>query len=148
MPIMAPINIITDKSELEGTCYIELSLGKYQGKHWEETSLFFNEDVFGLIEAIFEKHVAGYDHYHMNDADSGSWAKIIIELKELNKCVDSAGEFNDIMGKVGLAYADTRDYFQRNFQLCKSQLINVITELVAWAEVNIEKHKYIAILGI
>jgi len=33
---MEEIKIIKDKSELEGTGYLEFSLGKYQGKHWIE----------------------------------------------------------------------------------------------------------------
>lgn len=145
---MENIEIIRDKSELEGTCYIELSLGKYQGKHWEDTSLFFDDEVFGLIEIIFEKHIPSYDHYNMNDADSESWSSIISELKELSAFLESANKFTDIVGKVGFIFAGTRDYFQNHFQLCKAQLLKMINELVAWAEINIKKHGYIAVLGI
>lgn len=145
---MERIEIIKDKSELEGTCYIELSLGKYQGKHWEETSLFFDEEIFGLIEMIFERHVPGYDHYSMNDADSESWNKVISELKELSVFLESANKFTDIVGKVGFVFGGTRDYFQNHFQFCKTQLHEMINELVAWAEINIGKHGYIAVLGI
>ena len=145
---MERIGIIKDKSELEGTCYIELSLGKYQGKHWEESSLFFDEEVFGLIEAIFERNIPSYDHYSMNDADLESWNKIIIELNELNELLRSARNFNEIIGKVSFVFGGTRDYFQTNFQSCKDQLHEMITELVAWAETNINKYEHIAVLGI
>ena len=96
---MERIEIIKDKSELEGTCYIEVSPGKYQGKHWEETSLFFDEEIFGLIEMIFERNVPGYDHYSMNDANSESWTKVISELKELSVFLWSANKFTDIVGR-------------------------------------------------
>jgi len=145
---MDSIEIIKDKSDLEGTCYIELSLGKYQGKHWEDSSLFFDEEVFGYIEIIFERHIPSYDHYSMNDADSESWGKIIVELKELSELLVSVNEFNEILSKIGFIYSGTRDYFQNNFQLCKTQLHEMIDELVNWAEVEIKKHRNIAVLGI
>ena len=45
---MESIQIIREKSDLEGTCYIELSLGKFRGKHWEETSLFLRKKPLAL----------------------------------------------------------------------------------------------------
>jgi len=145
---MERIEIIKDKSELEGTCYIELSLGKYQGKHWEETSLFFDEEIFGLIEMIFERNVPGYDHYGMNDADAESWKKVISELKELSLFLDSSAKFTDIVGKVDFIFSGTRDFFQNHFQRCKIQLHEMSNELVTWAAINIKKHGHIAVLGI
>lgn len=145
---MDNIEIIRDKSDLEGTCYIELSLGKYQGKHWEETSLFFEEETFGFIEMIFERNIPDYDHYSMNDADSESWIKIIAELKELEELLNSVTEFGDLIGKVGFVFGGTRDYFQNNFQRSKAQLQEMIAELSEWAEIHIVKHGHIAVLGI
>lgn len=145
---MDSIQIIREKSDLEGTCYIELSLGKYRGKHWEETSLFFNEETFGFIETIFERNIPDYDHYSMNDADSESWYRVIADLKELEILLRSATEFDDLIGKVSFFFGDTRDYFQNHFQLCKDQLQQMVSELAEWAEENILKHGHIAILGI
>ncbi|GAB6096438.1 hypothetical protein JCM14469_26910 [Desulfatiferula olefinivorans] len=145
---MEEIKIIKDKAELEGTCYIELSLGKYQGKHWEKTSLFFEEEVFGLIEPIFEKIAPNYDHYNMNDIDSNSWDNILSELKALNALLESTNDFEDILGKVGFIFAGSRDYFQNHLLSCKDQLIKLITELVEWVENNIKEHGCIAVLGI
>jgi len=145
---MESIKIIRNKSELHGTCYIELSLGKYQRKHWEDTSLFFEEETFGLIEMIFERNIPGYDHYSMNDADSESWYKVIAELKELEALLDVTDEFDDLIGKVGFVFGGTRDYFQNHFQLSKAQLQKMVSELTAWAEKNIVEHQHIAILGI
>ena len=130
---MEEIRIIKDKSKLEGTCYIELSLGKYQGKHWEETSLFFDDEVFGLIEPIFEKYAPNYDHYSMNDIDSNSWNNIISDLRTLRELLKSTDKFEDLFGKVGFIFGGSRDYFQNHFHSCKDQLGNVIYELVEWA---------------
>ncbi len=145
---METIEIIKNKSELDGTGYMELSLGKYEGKHWEETSLFFDEEVFGYIEHIFEKHVPNYDHYEMNDADKLSWQKIIRDLSELSNLLESAIEFNEIVGSIGFIFGGTRDYFQNNFERCRAELLSMINELILWARENIDKYGYIAILGI
>jgi hypothetical protein len=145
---MERIEIIKDKSKLEGTCYIELSLGKYQGKHWEQTSLFFDEEVFGYIEMVFEKHVVNYDHYNMNDADSEAWYKIISDLKKLIQLLQSANEFSEILGKVGFVFGSTRDDFQSSFKNSKYELCEMIKDLVNWAELNIKNYGHIAVLGI
>jgi len=145
---MESIKIIRDKMELEGTCYIELSLGKYQGKHWCPTSLFFEEEIFGLIEPIFEIAISDYDHYGMNNADKDEWNKALIELKKLASLLESANEFSDVMNELSFIFSGTRDYFQNHFEYCKIYLFNMITELIEWAEKNIKKHGYIAMLGI
>ncbi|MFZ0959301.1 MAG: hypothetical protein WAO35_00230 [Terriglobia bacterium] len=44
---MKSIRIITTKSELEGTGYIEVLPGAYKEKCWNEGYLFFDEEVFG-----------------------------------------------------------------------------------------------------
>lgn len=145
--MMDRIEIIKDKLALEGTCYIELSVGKYQGKHWENTSLFFDEETFAFIEAVFERNIPDYDHYGMNDAGSESWRKIVSELEELNELFSSASEYEDIVSKVSLPRGCLY-YFQYDFQLCKDLLEKMISELITWVEINIEKHACIAVLGI
>ena len=84
----------------------------------------------------------------MNDADSESWYRVIAELKELEILLKSATEFDDLIGKVRFLFGDTRNYFQNNFQLCKDQLQQMVSELAEWAEENILKQGHIAILGI
>ncbi|WP_237067923.1 hypothetical protein [Microbulbifer guangxiensis] len=145
---MENIEIIKDKSSLEGTCYIELSLGKYKGVHWEETSLFFDEEIFGLIEPIFERNVPGYDHYSMNDADFNAWESIISDLLQLKNTIEQSSDFNDISDQAGFIYSGTRDYFATHYQDCKMKLSVLIEELVNWASINIKQHGYISILGI
>ena len=63
------IEIISNVSDLNGSCYMELSIGKYQNKHWQDGSLFFREETFRFIESTFIKHIPDYDHYGMNGAD-------------------------------------------------------------------------------
>lgn len=145
---MEPIKIIKCTSDLQGTGYIELSLGRYSGEHWASTSLYFDEEVFGLIEPIFEKHVQGYDHFGMNDAGVNEWDKIISELHELESFLQSVKTFEEVLGRVGFVFGDTRDYFQRHFDACLCDLIQLIGDLIEWVKANLPDHRYIAILGI
>ena len=145
---METIEIIRDKSELDGTGYMELSLGKYEGKHWEDSSLFFDEEVFGYIENVFKKHVPNYDHYAMNDADESSWQNIIRDLTALSNLLESAKEFNEIVDDVGFIFGGTKDYFENNFGRCRVELLKLVNELIIWSKDNIKKYGFIAILGI
>ena len=145
---MENIEIIRDKSKLDGTGYFELSLGKYRRVHWEDTSLFFDEEVFGLIEPIFERHVPGYDHYDMMDADSNAWKRINEDLLTLKETLDNSNDINGILGHVGFVFSGSRDYFANHYDQCKSQLISLIEDLVNWSSDNIKQHGHIAVLGL
>jgi hypothetical protein len=145
---MEEIAIIRDKSQLEGTCYIEIVPGKYQKKHWQKGSIFFDEEAFGFIEPIFEKFVNGYNHYGMNDASKTEWLKIVNELENLNEILSSATEFDDVLGNVGLMFSGTREKFQKNFEENKKLLIQMNVELVSWIKKVLKTHEHIAVLGI
>ncbi len=145
---MEEIAIIHDKSELEGTCYIEIAPGKYQMKHWQEGSLFFDEEAFGFIEPIFERCIDGYDHYGMNDASKSEWIKIINELEDLNSTLSKSETIEEILGKVGFVFGGTRDRFQNNFEESKHKLIEMNKELISWSSEALNRHEYIAVLGI
>jgi hypothetical protein len=145
---MEEIAIIRDKSKLAGTCYIEIVPGKYQKKHWQKGSLFFNEEAFGFIEPIFERFINGYDHYSMNDASKTEWLKIVKELEKLNGSLSLATDFESFMGEVGFKFSGTRENFQTNFEENKKLLIQMNVELISWVKKVLTKHEHIAVLGI
>ena len=145
---MKEIAIIRDKSKLEGTCYIEIVPGKYQKKHWQEGSLFVDEEVFGFIEPIFERFISGYDHYSMNDASKSEWIKIIDQIEQLNELLKSSSEFEAIDGQVGFLSDGTRDRFQTNFEESKKLLVEMNQELIYWVRDVLNTHEHIAVLGL
>jgi hypothetical protein len=145
---MVRIAIIHHRFELEGTGYIEIVPGKYQQKHWQEGSLFFDEETFGFIEPIFEKHMTGYDHYDMNDGSKQQWLEILNELEELNELLNLATEFESVLGKVGFIFSGTRDRFQTHFEESKKSLIEMNKEFISWVREAIKIHDHIAVLGI
>ena len=122
--------------------------GKYQKKHWQEGSLFFDEEAFGFIEPIFERCIGGYNHYSMNDGSKEEWEKIIVELEQLNEILKSSTGFEFLLDKMGFIFNGTRDRFQTNFLESKKLLLRMNEELVAWAKETLKSHNHIAVLGI
>ena len=51
------IKLVTDIEELSGTDYFEFLPREYSGVCWNPDSVFLDEEVFTLIEPIFEKNV-------------------------------------------------------------------------------------------
>jgi hypothetical protein len=82
--IMKEIRIITNKGELEGTCYMEILPGPYREKCWNEGSLFFEEEVFGYLEPIIKRHVETYDHYAFTEIKRNNGSQLLTILTNSN----------------------------------------------------------------
>ncbi|WP_321872656.1 hypothetical protein [Burkholderia ubonensis] len=74
---MDDIRIIRDLSELEGTAYIELMGGPYARKCWNAGSLFFKEEVFGLLEPAIARQIPDYDHFAFTGIGMTDWLSIV-----------------------------------------------------------------------
>lgn len=59
--------IYNDSKELEDTAYIEFLPGRYNGKCWNENSIFMDETTFSIFEDLIESILEGYDHYAFNE---------------------------------------------------------------------------------
>ena len=145
---MDRIGFYTDKSQLDGTGYIEFSPGIYSGKHWQDGCIFFDEESYYYIEKIIEKNVPGYDFYEMNDADSVAWSAIIRDLNKLIKVLEIATKFDQLDGSIGFRYSNTKSNFESNFEKSRQDLLKMIKGLVLWAKPKLEMHGAIAILGL
>lgn len=121
-----PIKIITDKKELEGTCYFEIMPGRYKGSCWKDGSIFFEEEVFSLIEPAFERHVPKYDHYAFTDISKEQWNKILEDL----------------------ASTSMIDNFAQEFDSKREDTKKLIEELTVWVLRQLEKEDYLAVLGL
>lgn len=113
-----PVKIITDKNELEGTCYFEILPGKYNGECWKDNSIFLDEEVFDLIEPAFERHVPNYDHYVFTDVSKEQWNKILDDLAS------------------------------QKFDSKQDDTEKLIDELTVWVRRQLENEDYLAVLGL
>ena len=123
------IKILRDKNELEGTCYMEVLPGKYDGKCWSDTSIFFDEDVFGLLEPIIERHAKGYDHFSFIEINKNAWLKIISDLERLLDLLKPETSSEELRQHLGFLFKNTEIEFFENFDQNKKKRLSYFKSL-------------------
>jgi hypothetical protein len=73
--------VYRDANKLGSTGFIEIGVGNYSGRHWQEGFLFVWEDAFTIAEGIVARHHASYDHCGMNDIPRESGLAIAKDLR-------------------------------------------------------------------
>jgi hypothetical protein len=146
--LMSFLHILNEKSDLEGTAYIELLPGRYTGKCWNKGSLFLDEATFGFFEKIVERSLPEYDHYAFTEVSSTRWQPIIIRLKSLAEELSAAQAPKDIPTDVHFYFNDTEQRFMKDFKVNTRLLQQVSTELAGWLEVTLRHHESVTILGL
>ncbi len=142
------IRIIKHKSELEGTVYIELLHGAYNGICWNESSLFFEEETFGYLELALEKHAPSYNRYAFTEIQLDAWLEIIQELKTLQLLLQKAQSIGKLRDQVGFIFVGSEERFAEHFQTNKNALTGVIEELCHWINENARAHGCVTVLGL
>lgn len=145
---MENIAAIKDQNLLDGTACLELIAEKYRGKHWIPGSLFYDEEIFGLIEPIFERTVDSYDHYEINHISTEQAKQLIKKLQSVSTELSSAKEFANTPQQIGFKFACSRDYFETNFVTAKNKTINMINELIEWLKKVLSNYDCITVAGI
>lgn len=145
---MEDIRIITDKGELEGTCYVEILPGAYKKQCWNDGSLFFDEEVFGYIESTIERRVAGYDHYAFTEIEKENCLSIADDLDRLAARVTAATSLADLENHVGFLFKGTDERFAAEFEVNKDALAQLATQFSLWLRTTAGSHGRITVLGI
>lgn len=143
-----PIRLITDKRELEGTCYFELLPGPYQDRCWNDQSVFMAEEVFGFLEPIIKRQVKEFDHYAFIDVPKENWTGIINDFRMLRSKLAVAKDHSELRGDVGFLYSTSEDRFSRFFRKNTDALMRLIDELDRWLTRTLMTQEVVAILGI
>lgn len=145
---MNDIRIIRNKNELEGTAYIEILPATYKEKCWNEDSVFFDEEVFGYLEPILQKHVPTYDHYAFTEIGRDKWRAIIDDFEHLRSLLSSATSVADLHGRVGFRFGGTDERFGKEFRANKGALFVLVSEFTTWLRAKVIENESITILGI
>ena len=141
------IRLIRDKSELEGTAYFEFLPGRYSEKHWNDNSVFLEEEVMCMIERPFMDNVKEYDHYSFIDVARDRWQPVLAGLADLKEKLVEAREIEDVRDLFCCIWPDTLDEFSDDFDGNRKKLIDLIDEFCAWAKQTLREHDAIAVLG-
>jgi hypothetical protein len=139
--------MITDQSRLDGTCYIEVLPGKYNGTCWNAQSVYFTEEHFGFIERTIVRHCPKYDHYSFTDINKSIWETILAELDRLQSKIRSSSRLADFRNDVDLFFADTEQRFLESESENVKSLQQMLNDFVRWARKTLERHDSIAVLG-
>lgn len=145
---MEEIRSITDKTELEGTAYIELLPGKYKGHCWNDGSLFFEEEVFGYFEPTIETHAQDFDHYAFTEVSSTQCSSIAEALKSLSVGISAATQMQDLPPQLGFLFNGSEERFGQNFEANAKALAALADELASWLTDQSSIHGCVTILGI
>ena len=140
--------MITDRTELSGTCYIEVLPGRYENRCWNPQSVFFAEEHFCFIEPTIIRHCAEHDHYSFTDIDRSKWQHILADLEQFANEVDASSQLPDTNGVVKLG-PETRKSspFQSEGEDVAS-LREMLLGFTRWVRQTLESHDTIAVLGI
>jgi hypothetical protein len=146
--IMEEIRIITNKGELEGTCYMEVLPGPYREQCWNEGSLFFEEEVFSYLEPIIKRHVEAYDHYAFTEIKKEQWLAIVNDFDKLELQLISSKSVSDLQNQVGFIFKRGDERFLSNFDVNKVALSRLVSEFSKWIRGKTNEHDSITILGL
>jgi energy-coupling factor transporter ATP-binding protein EcfA2 len=145
---MNNIRIIKNKSELQGTSYIELLPGSYNGVCWNEGSIFFEEETFGYLEVSLEKYAPDYNRYAFTEIKLNAWLEVIQELNRLQLLFQQAQSVNELREQVGFIFQNSEERFAEDFQTNKDALAGVIEELCDWLDAKARAHGCVTVLGL
>ncbi|HLW65689.1 MAG TPA: hypothetical protein VKS79_10245 [Gemmataceae bacterium] len=110
--------------------------------------MFLDEEVFGLIEPVFERQVPGFAHYGFVTVSKTTCRKVISDLDELAQNLTSVRSISEIPESIGFFYQNTEADFAANLAVNAKDLTNMIRELAAWLTEQLQKHECISVLGI
>jgi hypothetical protein len=142
------IRLNKNKADLKGTMYFELLPGPYHGRCWNDGSLFLTEETFGYIEPIIESYVAGFDHYAFTPVPASTWAVIAANLEKLRHWLTEAQSVEQLDGRIGFIYHNSKSRFAENFSTNKAALAEIVAELAGWIVAQSNQHGSITILGL
>jgi len=140
--------ILTDAESLPDTAFFELLPGPYRDKCWNSNSLFLDEERFGYIEPIVERHVPGYDHYAFVEADRAALRGILDDFEALQVFIASNPPPGKLRFRIGFVFRDSEARFTADLEQNLECLRDMIAELSSWLRIQLSKHEVVSILGL
>ncbi|PJZ88151.1 hypothetical protein [Leptospira levettii] len=138
-------NIYNDPKQLEGTAYIEFLPGRYNGKCWNENSIFMDETTFFIFEDVIESILEGYDHYAFNELPETKipLLQTLLEQRLIEIC-------NECLYTITptLYSAVKKDLIIKEISANKKGAIEVLEGFIVWIQ-GLKKQNFpLSILGI
>ncbi|MCB1143274.1 MAG: hypothetical protein H7A24_12350 [Leptospiraceae bacterium] len=122
---------------LNGTGYIELLPGKFDGKFWNENSLFIDHDIFNWIEPFIIKYFPAFEPYDFRIIESEIWSNISQDIEETIQTLNNGGDRESL----GFAFRSIKNFQSEYF-------IQILTEFNSWLKPVISEYRSISLLGL
>lgn len=132
----------------QGSGYIEILPGNFEGKWWNPESLFILEDEFAVVGAVIGFRVPEYDHYNTcTTIDAHACWAVIRDLEALAGALAPTASVADW---ERLPAFKQSNYVLRFADLEENKLAfrQMIEELVAWLRETMAYNRSIAVLGV
>ena len=142
------LRVVRDKSELEGTVFIEVLPGRYRGKCWNDGSIFFDEETFGFFEPFIEREVPEYDHYAFTEVSRPRWIRVASSLRAFATELLVAAAAQSMPKGLRFVFSGTEVSFSQNLPGNTRALADAATGFAEWLERVLEEHDAVSILGI
>lgn len=135
---------IHQTKDFEGTAYMEVVPGQYTGKHWQDGSIFIEEDDFIPAEGIIRTHLPSYDHYDMNEVSAETGLAIVEEWRRAAIALTSQeGAAADI-----LHLAWQSEGWKAGCEKGRAQIAIMFEDLANFCESCIRDHASFCVLGL
>jgi len=145
---MVPIRLLREKKELAGTGYFEIQPGRYDGQHWTDGSVFIDEEVFGYLEVIIERHDPTINHFAVSEVQREIWERIIVDFEQLAGKLRSTNDLGHLLDEVRFFNRDSADRFASDCRANADALAELIRELNSWLQEELKKHNCVSVLGV
>ncbi len=140
--------VITEKSNLEGTAYVEIYPGRFNGSHWNDTSIFFEEYHWEYLVRIIERHYPDYDPYGFQSLSYNSWNPILQDLQNLSVKIKDGEKVKEIRDEISFMSPYTENEFMKDEENNLIKLKQTIDQFSLWVNESLKKSEIISILGL
>lgn len=137
--------MISDKSTLRGTLYIEVLPGPYSNICWGPNSVFFAEEHFAFIEPTVLRNWPSHDHYSFSDIPATAWLHIQKDLNAMSTILDSGGRLDELADYI---YPQRKKRQVDAEKMLLTELRLSINAFNDWLATTLIEYDTIAVLGI
>lgn len=134
------LKLIKDKSELEGACYFELMPRKYEGKAWNDDSVYLTEDSYLIVEPAFKEVLKNYDYFSFMTFSLEEVNRICKKLSEIISTISASTDYQGLLSHMCISD-------QKSFEATKIELLSLVNETKKWLESEKQRSSDFSLLG-
>lgn len=140
------LKLYTHRSQFSGTDFFEFLPGEFQGKHWNDRSVYVSEGSFQMFHSVFYHALPDFDWYDYTPIGRSEWQEILRDIEAKRQSVKAWKEETGpewVHGKQ-----DWTGELVQDFWTNQNRLVEVLEDLSGWATSTLITYKMITVLGL